>query len=481
MIGRTEEKQFLQSLLKEKESQFVAVYGRRRIGKTYLIRESFEHSFTFEHTGVSNASLDVNSCKVVQLEKFEQSLTEFGYKSPKKITSWDEAFNGLKEVIKASKKKKKVIFIDELSWMDTKDSGLISALESFWNGWATARKEKDVILIVCASATYWIIEKIIQAKGGLHNRLTGKIHLKPFTLHECKQYLESRKIAFNIHQILQCYMILGGVPFYWSLLKKGKSLPQNIDSLFFKDGALLADEYENLYKALFNKPDQYLKIIEVLSKAGKGLTREEILKKTHITSSGDFSKKLIELENCDFIRKYIPYGNKDNKDIYQLIDNYTLFYHKFLKKNHYEEHFWQNQINTSSVNSWSGLAFEKVCLEHVPQMKKALGISGVYTDVNSWQCSTDKEKGIAGAQIDLMLVRKDQIINLCEMKYTDASFSVTKKFIMDMNTKIQSFKLKTKSNYAIHPTLVTTYPVVQNEYASELQSIITADELFAEL
>jgi len=480
MIGRVEEKKYLQSLLKEGDPQFVAVYGRRRVGKTYLIRESFEHSFTFEHTGVSNASLDVNSCKAVQLEKFEESLAEFGYKSEKKITSWNEAFNGLKEVIKTSNEKKKVIFIDELSWMDTKDSGLISALESFWNGWATARKEKDVVLIVCASATYWIIEKIIQAKGGLHNRLTGKVHLRPFNLHECKLYLESRKIIFSLHQILQCYMILGGVPFYWSLLKKGKSLPQNIDELFFSDGALLSDEYDNLYNALFNKPAQYLKIISVLSQAEKGLTREEIIKKTHIASSGEFSKKLVELENCDFIRKYIPYGNKENASVYQLIDNYTLFYHKFLKQNHFEEHFWQNQINTSAINSWCGLAFEKVCLEHVPQMKKALGISGVYTDVNAWQCSADKENGIAGAQIDLMLVRKDQIINICEMKYTEASFSVTNKFVMDMNTKIQSFRAKTKTKHAIHPTLVTTYPVVQNEYAAELQAIITAEDLFAE-
>lgn len=480
MIGRTEEKKYLQSLIYEEEPQFVAVYGRRRVGKTYLIRESFEHSFTFEHTGVSNSDFDVNSLKVVQLEKFQESLAEFGYKPSEKITSWNEAFNGLKEVIKASNEKKKVIFIDELSWMDTKDSGLISALESFWNGWATARKEKDVILIVCASATYWIMENIIHAKGGLHNRLTGKVHLKPFNLYECKQYLESRKIVFSPHQILMCYMILGGVPFYWSLLKKGKSLPQNIDELFFVDGALLADEYDNLYNALFNKPAQYLKIINVLSQAKNGLTREEIIKKTHIASSGAFSKKLEELENCDFIRKYIPYGKKDSCYIYQLIDNYTLFYHQFLKKNHFEEHFWQNQINTPAINSWTGLAFEKVCLEHVPQIKKALGISGVYTDVNAWQCSEDKKLGIEGAQIDLMLVRKDQIINLCEMKYTESSFFVTNSFIMEMNNKIKSLREKTKTNHAIHPTLVTTYPVVQNEYAADLQAIITAEDLFAQ-
>ena len=261
MIGRIEEKKLLQSLVYEEEPQFVAVFGRRRIGKTYLVRESFQHQFTFEHTGVSNNSLTAGNRTQAQLDKFSESLAEAGFVPDQKIHSWDEAFNGLKQVIIRSRDKKKVIFIDELSWMDTRESGLISALEHFWNGWVTARKEKDVILIVCASATYWMMNNIVNAKGGLHNRLTGQINLKPFSLKECEEYLTSRKIILNRHQILQCYMILGGVPYYWSLLKKGKSLPQNIDDLFFKDGAPLVNEYHNLYNSLFNKPDQYIRTL----------------------------------------------------------------------------------------------------------------------------------------------------------------------------------------------------------------------------
>jgi len=479
MIGRAKEREYLLSLLKEEEPQFVAVFGRRRVGKTYLIRETFGHDFTFEHTGVSNESLEVNSRKAVQLEKFTESLKNYGYEPLEKITTWNDAFNGLKEVIKTSKATKKVIFIDELSWMDTKDSGLISALESFWNGWATARKEKDIILIVCASATYWMIDNIVNARGGLHNRLTGQIQLKPFTLNECREYLKHRNIIFNQHQTLMCYMILGGVPFYWSLLRKGKSLPQNIDELFFKENALLRNEYENLYKALFNKPEQYMKIIEALCNSKKGLTREEISTKARISSSGDFSRKLTELENCGFIRKFIPFGYKQNNYVYQLIDNYTLFYHKFLKNNnHYEENFWQNQINNPDITAWSGLAFERVCLEHIPQIKMALGISGVYTEVNAWQTKEDKELGTKGAQIDLLIVRKDQIINICEMKYSETGFIVSKSFINNLRQKIQIFIAKTKTKYAIHPTLVTSYPVIENEYSKELQSIITADALF---
>lgn len=479
MIGRIEETKLLKSLYSEDESQFIAVFGRRRIGKTYLIRESFGYSFTFEHTGISNISLEEGKQKQAQLNKFSESLKEAGYNSEEKITSWNQAFNALKEVIKNSKEKKKIIFIDELSWMDTKDSGLISAIEGFWNGWATMRKEKDIILIVCASATYWMIDSIVNAKGGLHNRLTGQIFLKPFTLAECKEYLESKKIKFTPHQILQCYMILGGVPYYWSLLKKGKSLAQNIDDLFFKEGALLANEYDNLYRALFNKPEQYIKIVEALSKSNKGFSRDELISKTGIASSGDFSRKLNELENCGFIRTYIPFGYRQKNLIYQLIDNYTLFYYKFLKKRVFDENFWQNQINSPSVIAWCGFAFERVCLEHIPQIKKALGISGVSTQVNSWQCKAEPDNGIHGSQIDLLIVRKDQIINLCEMKYSEADYIVDAAFDRAMKRKIEDFKKKTKTKYAIHSTLVTTYGVEENAYSSELQAIITEKDLFA--
>ncbi len=478
MIGRIEEKKYLQNLLKEEESQFVAVFGRRRIGKTYLIRESFDYNFTFEHTGISNASIEKNNQKQAQLNKFKESLISFGCDIKEELTDWNQAFNYLKEVVKNSKEKKKVLFIDELSWMDTKNSGLISALESFWNSFVTARKEKDVVLIVCTSTTYWMIENVVNSKGGLHNRLTGEIYLKPFTLGECKSYLESRNIVFNNHQILQAYMVLGGVPYYWSLLKKGLSLPQNIDELFFKDNALLKNEYNNLYSALFNKPKQYIKIIESLCSSNQGITREEIIKKTGINGSGDLSKKLIELENCGFIRKHVPFGYKDKNSLYQLMDNYTLFYHKFLANDSMNDKKWESLINTPLLLSWSGLAFERVCLEHIPQIKKALGISGVYTDINSWHAQKDLDNGIFGSQIDLLIVRKDQIINLCEMKYSDTDYYVDGNFIKDLKRKISDFLKKTNTKYAIHPTLITTYGVIENSYSTELQSVITSDDLF---
>lgn len=478
MIGRIEEKAFLKSLLDEEEAQFVAVFGRRRVGKTYLVRESYDYHFTFEHTGISNASITTKSQKEAQLDKFAESLRRAGIECGK-LNSWEEAFSGLIKVIEKSNDRKKVIFIDELSWMDTKNSGLISALESFWNGWATARAQKDVVLIVCASATYWMIDNIVNARGGLHNRLTGQIFLQPFTLRECEQYLKSKKILFSRHQILQCYMIMGGVPYYWSLLQKGKSLPQNIDRLFFSENGPLINEYDNLYAALFQKPDRYMEIVEALSTTGRGMSRDEISRKTGIASSGDLSKKITELENCGFIRKYVPYGYKKRNAIYQLIDNFTLFYYKFMRQNVFDEHFWSNRMNSPSIHAWSGIAFERVCLEHIKEIKKSLGISGVETSVNAWQCHKDPEKGIFGSQIDLLIVRKDQVINVCEMKYADDEYKVDEAFDQSMRHKISDLVRMTGTKYAIYPTLITTYGVMETAYAGNLQSVITAEELFS--
>ena len=479
MIGRTAERKMLQSLLCEEEPQFVAVFGRRRVGKTYLVRESFNYEFTFQHTGMSNESIEKGAQKQRQLDKFLDSLSDAGYVGREKLSSWDEAFNALKTVIAASSEKKKTIFIDELSWMDTGGGELISALESFWNGWATARREKDVILIVCASATYWMMNNIVNARGGLHNRLTGQIHLRPFTLRECEEYLRSKNIALSRHQILQCYMVFGGVPYYWSLLKRGRSLPQNIDELLFREGAPLQNEYDNLYRALFNKPDQYLRIIEVLCASNRGMTRDQISKKAGIASSGDLSKKLSELENCDFIRKYIPYGYTQKNALYQLIDNYTLFHHKFFKGSVRDEDYWKNQSNSPTVHAWSGIAFERVCLEHIPQLKQALGISGVHTEVNGWRCEPDADKGIQGSQIDLLIARSDQIINVCEMKYSEYDYVIDAAFDRDMRCKISDFQKKTRTRCAIHPTLITTYGLVDNAHSGTMQAVITTEDLFA--
>ena len=470
ITGRTKERRLLNEALRDDRSHFIAVYGRRRIGKTFLIRECFDYRFTFQHAGVSDGSFQE------QLSAFAASLKDAGLSPETTLQSWTEAFEGLKDLIRQSTEKRKVLFIDELSWMDTPKSRLIQALENFWNGWASARK--DIVLILCASATSWMLSRIVHHKGGLYNRLTEQIHLNAFSLAECEEYVRSRNIRLNREQILQFYMIFGGVPFYWTFLQKGLSLSQNVDQILFADDAPLKEEFKYLYASIFKHPDVYLKIVRTLAEKKVGMTREELILTAKLPNSGDLTDKLEELESCGFIRKYQAFGRKKKNSVYQLMDFYTLFYYKFLAEEPTDGHFWTNQINMPAVNTWMGLAFERVCLAHTGQIKRKLGISGVLTEVNSWYCKPDPEEGIFGSQIDLLLVRKDQVINLCEMKYSATEVTITAKTDRSIRNKISDLILSTGTKYAIHPTLVTTYGLTESSYAGNIQAVITMEDLF---
>ncbi len=470
IYGRKAETKLLNDILRDESSHFVAIYGRRRIGKTFLIRECFGYRFTFQHAGVSKGGREK------QLFAFQAAIRDCGGQTPKKAGNWLEAFEDLKELVRNSTEQKKVIFLDELSWMDTARSDFLPALENFWNAWASARR--DVILIVCASATSWMLSKVIHDKGGLYNRITEEIRLEEFSLGDCEEYVRSAGMTFTRNQIIQYYMVFGGVPYYWTFLEKGLSITQNIDRILFAKTAPLRDEFKYLYAAIFKKPEEYVKIIETLSRKKAGLTREELIEKSKIPNSGDLTRKLEELESCGFIRKFRAYGMKKKQAVYQLMDFYSLFYYSFLEKEPTDVHFWSNQINTPRVSAWSGLAFEHVCLNHVDRIKEKLGISGVYTDVNSWYGKPDPERGIEGAQIDLLIVRKDQVINLCEMKYSDSDFTVDEKTDRAIRKKVRSFISATGTKYAVFPTLVTTYGLADGSYADIFQSVVTIDDLF---
>jgi len=470
LIGREKEFETLMEAYKDDRSHFIAIYGRRRIGKTFLVRETFNYTFTFQHAGMSEGSLKE------QIKAFDASIKDAGQIKVKRSKDWIEAFEHLKDIIRNSSDHKKVIFIDELSWMDTPKGGFIPALENFWNGWASGRK--DILLIVCSSATSWMISKIIHNKGGLYNRLTETIALKPFDLLQCEEYIKTNGFVFNRDQILNAYMVFGGVPYYWSLLKKGLSMTQNIDELFFSQDAPLKDEYRYLFSSIFKNEKPYVEIVKALGGCLSGLTREELIKATGILNSGDLTKKLEELESCGFIRKYQCFGKKKKDSVYRLIDFYTLFYYHFSKQQITDENFMSNQINTPAVNTWLGLAFERVCFEHIDQIKRKLGIEGVLTQINSWSCTKDLDNGIFGSQIDLLISRKDQIINLCEIKYSKAEYTVTNKVHMELENKIHDFKLVSGTRYAIHPTLITCYGLVENSYSKEIQAVITMDDLY---
>lgn len=448
---------------------FVAVYGRRRVGKTYLIRETFNNRFTFYHTGLAKSTMSK------QLAAWRLSLREYGLKKATLPRTWLDAFDDLKEIIRQSDEKKKIIFIDELPWMDTQRSGFIPALENFWNGWASARK--DVVLVVCGSATSWIINKILKNKGGLHNRVNTKIHLQPFTLHECERYAAHRKLVMNRRQIMECYMIMGGIPFYWSKLERGISMAQNIDNLFFNPDGELHDEFDELYASLFKNPDPYITVVQTLGKKRTGMTRDEIIVAGGLQDNGRLSEILQDLEACGFIRRYSNFGLKSKQAVFQLIDSYTLFHYRFIQENRGgDENFWSRQTGSPLYYNWCGLAFERLCLLHLPQVKEALGILGTVSRVCSWyQTSTPERKG---GQIDLIVDRDDGVIDLCEMKYTKEPYEMTSEEEQKIQYRRSSLITATGTEKAVHLVLISANGVKENAYSNEFQSIITADALF---
>ena len=471
MIGRIKEQKILKEAYNSEYSQFVAVYGRRRIGKTFLVRETFEYSFTFQHAGAAKESLKG------QLGLFRTSLQDFGHSDCPELKTWHEAFNQLKVLIQNSKSKKKTIFLDEAAWMDTPKSNFLSALEHFWNSWASNRK--DVLLIICASATSWIINKVFKNRGGLHNRVTVRIPLAPFTLKECELYSKERGLKLNRYQILNLYMVMGGVALYWSILDKRLSAVQNIDQLFFNKDAKLNGEFYDLYNSLFKHPEAYKAIVVALGKHLPGLTRQELLKHTGQADNGVFSDRLEELEECGFIMKMRAFPKNKKESIYKLCDNFTIFYFKYIKTNAGIEDFWTKNFKSQSIRSWSGFAFERVCLQHIGQIKKAIGIAAVSTTEHMWRFVPEKgEKDIKGAQIDLLIDRDDNVISVCEMKWASEEFVIQKADDADIKNKVSALERETGTKKAIHVTMVTTYGVKHNMYYDEIQSEVVLDQLF---
>ena len=470
IVGRKEEQQILHSAAQSENSEFVAVYGRRRVGKTYLIRETFGYKFTFQHTGLAKGNTKE------QLFSFAISLRDAGYDDCPIPKSWLEAFSLLSTYLKNSTDEKKIIFLDELPWMDTPRSNFISAFEHFWNGWASARK--DIVLIICGSATSWIINKVINDHGGLHNRVTKQIALQPFTLKECEMFAESKGLEMSRYQLAECYMVLGGIPYYWSLLEKGLSLAQNIDKIIFAKNGKLSNEFNQLYASLFKSPEQYIDVVTALGKKKAGMTREEIIAATDMYSSGTLSKVLDELEYCGFIRKYNGFDKKSKQAIYQLIDNYTLFYFKFIQQNeNNDEHFWSASIDSAMHRAWSGLAFERLCMAHTQQIKAALGIAGVLSNVYSWRKEADETSD--GAQIDLLIDRNDQVINLCEMKYSLSEYTIDAEYEQKLRNKKSVFIDTTSTRKAVHLTMVTTFGIKANAHSGIVQNEITLEDLFS--
>lgn len=470
LVGRYNEIQLLEEFAVSQTPQFVAIYGRRRVGKTFLVNQLFQNRFSFSVTGVLDGNYEN------QMTSFVEALKDFGADISDTPKDWMNAFIMLKDLLKPkiSDDKPCIIFIDELPCFDTQRSGFTNALGYFWNSWASL--QKNLLLIVCGSATSWMIKNIIDNKGGLHDRISYEMHLRPFTLKETEDLLISNDFQWDRDSITQAYMALGGIPYYLCLLKKDESFAQNIDRLFFSQDPSLRREYKRLYSTLFNSPDKYCAIVEALAKDKKGLTRDEIAQKLKMESSGSLSAKLEDLINCDIIRKYNVRGKKvkTSTSIYQLIDFFSMFYLTFAQRGEVEIDYWQNHLDTPQTNTWLGLAFEKVCLAHIQQIKKALKIDGISTQSYSWRSKNTETK----AQVDLIIERADRKVNLCEIKYSSTKYLIRKAESEKMQNRIASFKEETAYPYAVWLTMITPYGLAESMYNNKVVKSITIDDLF---
>lgn len=466
LIGRREEIKELERCYRSDRSEFVIVYGRRRIGKTFLVRQFMRDQYAFSYVGVRNMSTRQ------QLDNFAIALKQYsGSPFVPTLKDWMDAFNHLKAIVEAQKGRK-VIFIDEMPWMDKAKSNFVNALENFWNGWAASRN--DICLIACGSATSWMTDKLIYNTGGLHNRITSRIYLRPFTLAEAEEYLEAAGCKWDRLQIAQCYMAMGGIPYYLSLIRPQDSLMQNIDRLYFGKNAELREEFGELYFSLFKNANPYLDIVKLLSTKRKGMTRQEISKQLNVTGSG-LTRILSHLERCDFILGYSAFGGKKNNVIYRLTDFYTLFYLHFIANDRSQDkHWWEHNMNSSQVKAWQGNTFELLCMIHLQQIKYGLGISGIATSTSSWRSRSSEHN----YQIDMVIDRSDRIINLCEMKFSVNRFIITKDYDLLLRDRMAWFVAETKTHKSPVITMITTYGVMPNKHAGVAQKQITLDDLF---
>lgn len=481
IIGRRVEQTLLQELYESQEPQLLALYGRRRIGKTYLISEFYKNKGVYlEITGIKDGTI-------------AEQLYHFSYEFSRQFNegnriaapaNWVEAFSLLFEAVeKVAPEKKVILFFDEVPWLASQKSGFLNALEHCWNRYLS--RQKNLIVIICGSAASWIIKNIINNKGGLHGRVTQKIRLLPFTLAETEEFLKSRYIDLDRKQLIDIYLAIGGVPKYLLYVEKGKSAAQIINDLCFSASGGLYDEFNQLFRSLFDNYKHHLALVKALAKSVGGLSKNELLQKTKLASGGTSSAIIQELIDSGFIIYIPPFGNKKNRGIYRLIDEYSLFYMTWvadftkISLENSDPEFWLKKYGTPRWNAWSGNAFESLCLKHVQKIKHALGISGISTVETGWRYLPKKDELERGAQIDLVIDRADKCINLCEMKYSDVEFCIDKSYAAKLQDKKMVFRAQTKTNKTLFITMVTTYGVKKNSQClSVVDNQVLMDQLF---
>ena len=479
LVGRKRETSELEELYRSGQAEFVAVFGRRRVGKTYLINEFFEGRLFFQHAGLSPVEAKEAPERTqleAQLNHFVRSLRRQGAEVSESVKSWGDAFFQLERLLMSALRRTRiVIFLDELPWMDTPKSGFVTALEGFWNNFAC--HHKNIMLVVAGSSSSWMEDVLINAHGGLYGRVTYEIRLRPFSLGETEAFLRERGVRLSRYDITQAYMILGGIPFYLNYLKKGKSLAQSVDEMFFGPDAKLSMEFDRLFASLFTDPKTMSVLIRALFEKSKGLTRKEIIDATPLEEGGKLSTSLEGLIRGGFIEKYCPLGESKREPRYRLCDPFCGFFLRFVDGNRpLPAAFWQPNVESRVISTWRGFAFENVCLLHVEQIKRALGVSGVSVSSSIWSKTADEEG--PGAQIDLVLDRADGIVDMCEAKFYSGEFSVNEKYANVIQNRVTALSVAVPKKKAIHSVLVTTKGLKYGEYSGSFDAVVVLDDLF---
>jgi uncharacterized protein len=472
IVGRQKQIVQLKEALTSNKSEMVAVIGRRRVGKTFLIRNVYEADISFEITGVQHATPKEQI--LVFVAQMAKHFPLFPIKEKPK--SWIEAFVVLSQVLeKQPFTEKKVIFIDELPWLGTKRSDFLKGLSWFWNSWAA---KQNIVVVICGSAASWMIEKVINDRGGLHNRVTKLVYLYPFTLSETEEFLIARKIKLSRYQIVQLYMTMGGIPMYLDQLKSGLSAVQNIQNICFEQDGYLRKEFDRLFSSLFDNFQNHVEVVKALASKKMGLTRNQIIEITKFTNGGMLTEILSELSQSGFIGIYSSYGKKSRESIYRLTDDYSVFYLTFLAS--LGENTNADFTRLSELpkwKAWSGYAFENVCLYHIDQIRESLSIRGIYSTTSSFFALP--KDGLSGTQIDLIIDRNDNSINICEIKFSEEEYVLTKKDVDNINLKKQVFRYHSKTKKHLFTTLITTFGAVENaNKVSNIDQVVTMNELF---
>ncbi|NGX62119.1 MAG: hypothetical protein K940chlam9_01613 [Chlamydiae bacterium] len=480
IIGRTDEQNLLNEAFISKRAEMIAIYGRRRVGKTYLIKNYFENmpcSLAYV-SGMKDGRLSE------QLENFTSSIErDIAGVSLKRPLSWMEAFELFSQVKdKIDKKKKVILFLDELPWLATKRSRLIQALDYYWNRfWSHDSRFK---LVICGSAVSWMIRNIIMNKGGLYNRVTRQICLEPFTLKETKDFLRFIGVNLNNRQIVELYMVAGGVPYYLNHVQKGLSAAQNIAKMAFSKQGILYQDFNHLFASLFEDAEKYHEIIRSIAEYRYGIEQEELIKKcSQLSHGGSATRQLQDLEEAGFIVSFIPCDRKKKGIYFRVIDEYVSFYLKWIDphkrsvaKLDKSKSIWLSHRETASWKSWSGYSFETICLKHIAQIREALNIepSALTT---SWR--HDGRLGDEGAQIDLLFDRQDDAVTICEIKYTDKPFQIDKSYYQQIMKKIEVYKKTVKTHKEIFLAFVTSSGLKKSLYSEEyISSVLTLEDLF---